>query len=227
MGSPEILDSGKRFNFSQTCSLLSQFLKEGGTFGDQLGRSLLFSADHKGIPTRTMDLLPMIEKSGQNSVAAAKPDSFPFFPVGREETLNKSELSGMKTGNHQSAQMTIFYAGEVIVFDDLPQEKANQIMMLASTAALSPPNTAHRAAESAASFPKFTSARNLNRTPHQLLASDLPIKRKNSLARFLEKRKDRIVATEPYQAIRKPAKREAWLEMELASRSSSPNNQRH
>lgn len=39
MGSSEIVDSGRlyggaRSNFSQTCNLLSQYLKENGSFGD-------------------------------------------------------------------------------------------------------------------------------------------------------------------------------------------------
>ncbi|XP_073298637.1 protein TIFY 11d-like [Primulina huaijiensis] len=200
MGTPEVLDSGKRSNFSQTCSLLSQYLKENkGSFGE-LG--LVLSED-KGIPARTMNLLPMIEKSGQSS--------------GVDSYQNRN--SGMKSGAGQSAPMTIFYAGQMIVFDDLPAEKADKIMMLASTAAQS----------SAASFPKFASAFELQERdhlciPHPLLASDLTIKRKISLARFSEKRKDRIIATEPYQA-RKPSNTEAWLE--LAPRFSSPNSQRH
>ncbi|XP_075500357.1 protein TIFY 10A-like [Primulina tabacum] len=212
MGSPELLDSGKRSNFSQTCSLLSQYLKEGGNFED-LGLVLSTKSEHKGIPTRTMDLLPMIEKSDQSS-GAAKPDSYPLHRR-RTETIKKSDLSGMKSGADQSAQMTVFYAGQVFVFDDFPADKANRIIMLARTAALSPPNTAQRPAEPAASFPEFTSARDLC-TPHHLLGSDLPIKRKNSLARFLERRKDRIVATEPYGARKPttvPSKREAWLEL--------------
>ncbi|XP_073273996.1 protein TIFY 10A-like [Primulina huaijiensis] len=224
MGSPELLDSGKRSNFSQTCSLLSQYLKEGGNFED-VGLVLSTKSEHKGIPTRTMDLLPMIEKSDQSS-GATKPDSYPLHG-GRTETIKKSDLSGMKSGADQSAQMTIFYVGQVFVFDDFPADKANRIMMLASTAASSPPNTAKRPAELAASFPEFTSARDLC-SPHQLLGSDLPIKRKNSLARFLERRKDRIVATEPYGARKPtaaPSKTEAWLE--LAPRCSSPNVQHH
>lgn len=58
------------------------------------------------------------------------------------------------SGSHASAQtgqMTIFYAGKVMVFDEFPAAKAEEIMMLArkSSAAFAPPSPA----ESAASTP--------------------------------------------------------------------------
>lgn len=107
-----------------------------------------------------MDLLPMIDKPAQSSGA----DSY------------QNTNSCMETRADQSAQMTIFYDGQVIVFDDLPPEKANKIMMLASNAALSQPNTAQN---SAASFPKFASAFELQERglciPHHLLGSGMLI----------------------------------------------------
>lgn len=52
MGSSEIVDSGRfsggRSNFSQTCSLLSQYLKEKGSFGD-LSLGLTHNSEPKGI----------------------------------------------------------------------------------------------------------------------------------------------------------------------------------
>ncbi|PWA81272.1 ZIM-domain protein 5 [Artemisia annua] len=70
-----------------------------------------------------------------------------------------------------SAQMTIFYGGQVIVVNDFPADKALEIMnMLSGT-------------QTASSF----------------VASDLPMARKASLARFLEKRKERITARAPYK----------------------------
>nr|GEW53315.1 hypothetical protein [Tanacetum cinerariifolium] len=64
----------------------------------------------------------------------------------------------------QAARMTIFYGDQVIVLDNFPADKALEIMnMLSGT-------------QTASSF----------------VASDLPIARKASLARFLEKRKERL-----------------------------------
>ncbi|KAL0410394.1 UNVERIFIED_CONTAM: protein TIFY 10A [Sesamum latifolium] len=212
MGSFEIVDSGRfsggRSNFSRTCSLLSQYLKEKGSFGD-LTLGLAHNLEPKGAPTETKDLLPMIEKSGRSSGSGNL-----NTPPTRDETQNKSDLSSGTKPEAETAQMTIFYAGKVMVFDDLPAEKAKEIMMLASSAQNHPNPTVaplQSPAESTTSVP--------NVVPHHCaqppLDSDLPIARKNSLARFLEKRKDRITANAPYPASKAAApavaKAEAWL----------------
>ncbi|EPS61226.1 hypothetical protein M569_13574, partial [Genlisea aurea] len=94
----------------------------------------------------------------------------------------------------EKSQMTIFYGGQVVVFDDFPADKANEIMMLAKT---------FSAAESTANIlPAFSFSDQRHR---RTLISDFPIARKRSLVRFLAKRKDRISAAAPYQAI-KPIK---------------------
>ncbi|XP_051132248.1 protein TIFY 10A-like isoform X2 [Andrographis paniculata] len=213
MGSSEMVDSGRisggRSNFSQTCSLLSRYLKEKGSFG---GISLGFDRklDSEGAPTETMNLLPMIEKSGRNSSTT---------PAG-DEALKNSDLSGAKSAA-ETAPMTIFYGGKVIVFNDFPADKAKELMILAQksstahnpNAALAPPPAVPSPAESVSSIVPLPSA---PPPPPPPLDSDLPIARKNSLARFLEKRKDRVTANVPYPANKpaappKPVKTEPWL----------------
>ncbi|XP_075507750.1 protein TIFY 10A-like [Primulina tabacum] len=232
MDSSEVVDSsGKRKNFSQTCSLFSQFLKGNGGFGE-VGLVLSQNLEHEVVPTGTMNLLPMIEKLGLNQ-APPNPDldpknitsplnSFHYLVRGgrREETMKKSDSSCGTKLVAESAPLTIFYSGQVIVFNDFPADKANEVMMLAnkSSAAAAqnyhfspsaPPITPQIPTASATSFPNFIPS--LERalptpppTPTPQFASDLPIARKKSLARFLEKRKDRTTATEPYPA-RNPA----------------------
>ncbi|KAL3830055.1 hypothetical protein ACJIZ3_018857 [Penstemon smallii] len=216
MSSSEIMDSGKfpggKTNFSQTCNRLSQYLKENGgfaPFGD-----LTLGLEPKA-PTGTMDLLPMIEKSGQNS--GSRNPNMPLTVLPQKI----SDLSGTRF-EAETAQMTIFYAGQVIVFNDFPAVKAKEIMSLASkssdgaaqnnrTTALAPPLPAQSPAESTS-----TSIQNIIRPSP--LSSDLPIARKHSLARFLEKRKDRITANAPYQKSKPTeaaaaAKAEEWLRL--------------
>ncbi|CAA0821522.1 Protein TIFY 10A [Striga hermonthica] len=174
MGSTEIVDSGRpsggRSKFSRTCSLLSQYLKEKGSFGDEL--NLRFHT-HKGSQ--------LIKKSGCEDVKEEKPN-----------------LSDVET-----PQMTIFYAGQVMVFNRLPAAKAQEILMIA-----------------AQTRPKPAFARRTH----------LPIARKNSLARFLEKRKHRITANAPYPPNKLEAQpklaatSEPWLGVapELTSHSIIP-----
>ncbi|GER36087.1 jasmonate-zim-domain protein 1 [Striga asiatica] len=221
MTSSKNMDSGKfsggRSSFTQTCTLLSQYLKEKGSFGDlTLGLTPKFSESKE---PATMNFLPMIENSGRVSGSGdISVDNLPHF-VG-EEALNKSD--GGQRPEKQTGQMTIFYAGQVLVFDDLPADKAKEIMTLAGKSAFAPPHTAHSAVDSAAGaatavppFGKGKPERALH-VPHPALASDLPIARKHSLARFLEKRKDRITANAPYQVTKpaaqpNPVKTEPWL----------------
>ncbi|XP_051148301.1 protein TIFY 10a-like [Andrographis paniculata] len=166
--------SGRRSNnFSQTCSLLSQYLKERGSFGDvTLGLNPSLATDER---RETMELLPKLEKSNRTG-------------------------AGELSGSAEIGQMIIFYGGQVMVYDEFPAEKVEEVMILArnSSAAFAPPSPA----ESATSTPRLHHS--------DILASDLPITRKRSLARFLEKRKDRIAANAPYEAS-KPARREPWL----------------
>ncbi|KAL3642878.1 hypothetical protein CASFOL_013693 [Castilleja foliolosa] len=218
MSSTEIVDSGRfsggRSNFSQMCTLLSQYLKEKGSFGD-LKLGLNRSLESKGSAAETMNLLPMIENSvpssGSGSGSGNLNEPSTFF---HQQALVDSDET------QKSAQMTIFYAGQVIVFDNFPADKANDIMNLASksstvqnhpNAAFPPPHAAQIPAVSSTGVHHVVPA---HRSPQTPLDSDLPIARKNSLARFLEKRKDRVTANAPYpvtKSAKLPATAEAWL----------------
>ncbi|KAL8102714.1 protein TIFY 10A-like [Apium graveolens] len=195
--SSEIVDSGRssgqktpeKSSFSQTCSLLSQYLKEKGSLGD-LSLGIGFESNGTTAPwtppaASTMNLFPVTEKPGQGIPAKQQPEN---------------------------AQMTIFYGGQVVVFNDLSSEKAKEIMMLASKACSS-----LKQPEVAVS-PKVVGANSLVEAIRpQPIVSDLPIARKASLTRFLEKRKDRITARAPYVSpTTKPAESKSWLGLAAA-----------
>ncbi|XP_019194563.1 PREDICTED: protein TIFY 10B-like isoform X2 [Ipomoea nil] len=208
MGSSEIVDSGRpsgqKSNFSHTCTLLSQYLKEKGSFGD-LSLGISRNLEGSGTAAQTMNLLPMIEKSGQNS--GPKPGNlFPNFT--KEEATKKTDSSVAKAETEKS-QMTIFYGGQVLVFNDFPAEKVKEIMVLAkggntthnpnnifsynNTPTLVSPKPAESSATNMVTppaVPKVVPSLG-NQKPSQPITSDLPIARRHSLARFLEKRKDR------------------------------------
>ncbi|KAL6883356.1 hypothetical protein ACP4OV_010770 [Aristida adscensionis] len=84
------------------------------------------------------------------------------------------------------AQMTIVYGGRVLVLDDVPADKAADLLRLAAAAAAErggatttePPSSGGVAQVSAAA----------------LGLGDLPVARKASLQRFMEKRNDRLAA---------------------------------
>uniref|UniRef100_A0A5B7ALI5 Protein TIFY n=2 Tax=Davidia involucrata TaxID=16924 RepID=A0A5B7ALI5_DAVIN len=260
--SSEFVDSGRysgqrlarspdKSNFSQTCSLLSQYLKEKGTFGDlSLGMKCNFEGNgmtetfrQTATATTTMNLFPMIEKSGEVSGVSTRNaapmsrnlKSMNLFPqqtgfastVPKEEVPKKADSSVIKS-EPETAQMTIFYAGQVIVFNDFPADKAKEVMLVASKAGSGDSNSSlvQKPLESTNLVPSGSNVvpnfgNNLVQEhvprPSQPIVTDLPIARKASLSRFLEKRKDRITAKAPYHtsnsgaAPPKPAESKAWL----------------
>ncbi|XP_057501523.1 protein TIFY 10A-like [Actinidia eriantha] len=196
----------KASSFTQTCSMLSQFLKEKRSFGD-LSLNLNSNFDANG----TMNLFPVAKQSGQVSDASTRNlTSMDLFPQNQ-----KLDSSVIKT-EAETAQMTIFYGGRVIVFNDFPADKAKEVMHLAwkGSSHMNPPTFAsthiQKPIEPTNLIPTTSSSNvvsnignNLTQDrvhrPPQPVVTDLPkIARKASLTRFLEKRKDRITSRAPY-----------------------------
>ncbi|KAG6658162.1 protein TIFY 10A-like isoform X1 [Carya illinoinensis] len=262
--------SGKRpekASFSLKCSLLSQYLKEKGSFGDlNLGMSCNVEGNGTVETYRqtapTMNLFPIAEKlsdfSSRNVVATRNLEPMDLFPqppgfaaslpkqVVPEIATDSSRVDKSATAEPERAQMTIFYAGKVIVFNEFPAEKAKEVMLLASQGS-SQSNPNNQNAFAASKLARIDSSSSIGTStsvvppslgnkaihehiqpPPQPLANDLPIARRASLHRFLEKRKDRVTARAPYQyqtnnsaaaAPTKPVESKSWLGLAAQSRN--------
>ncbi|KAK7363325.1 hypothetical protein VNO77_05464 [Canavalia gladiata] len=207
----------EKSSFSQTCSLLSQYLKEKGSFGD-LTLGMTCTVDTNGSPetschsATTKELFPG-NKTARNLTTMdllSPQTAYPRFP----EVPIMVNASSMAKGEPKAAQLTIFYAGQVVVFDDFPADKVEEIMTLANKGISQSQNPS--ACAYTHSHPSVV-PNIVPQAPSRPIVGDLPIARKASLHRFLEKRKDRIAAKAPYQtahhisAIEKPVESTPWL----------------
>ncbi|CAH8355832.1 unnamed protein product [Eruca vesicaria subsp. sativa] len=215
----------KKPSFSETCSRLSRYLKEKGSFGD-LSLGMTCNPDVNGFgvtrqPKTMMNLFPVEDSSAAQDV---KPKNDIVFP--RQSSFSSSSSSGAKEevekiiqtkavkAESLSAPLTIFYGGQVVVFDDFPAEKAKQVIDLAHkgsaksfTSELNNNQSAYTQKEIVSTTPNpapssvITAAAKepIQTNTAATLACELPIARRASLHRFLEKRKDRISSKAPYQ----------------------------
>ncbi|CAL9082496.1 unnamed protein product [Musa acuminata var. zebrina] len=152
----------------------------------------------------TMELFPQRAGFGPSSVTALAADGKP------------GDASDVR--EPKRAQLTIFYGDKVLVFDSFPSDKVKNLMQLASKVTSTMQNSCYVEPSSSAlaaavvdhptnlsnQETKFTTSSVSNSVAahsdlERTAQSDLPIARKSSLQRFLEKRKDRISAKSPYQ----------------------------
>ncbi|KAG7036390.1 Protein TIFY 10B [Cucurbita argyrosperma subsp. argyrosperma] len=187
----------EKSSFAQTCNLLSQYLKEKRGLGisPRIEPKDEFPTPR---PPAIMNLLMNMVNPEEKAVG-------PFLPSAEPPS---------------AMQMTIFYEGKVLVFNDLPSERAEEIMAMArkgivsssrsasATAAVSNKVTEPAAAAvsnkvtepaAAAVSNKVTEPAAAKEQPQTKVSCDLPIARRASLHRFFEKRKDRVSARAPYQ----------------------------
>ncbi|XP_051187624.1 protein TIFY 10c isoform X1 [Lolium perenne] len=171
-------------SFAVTCGLLSRYLREnkGGALQGLAGLGMAppATAIEGGAfqPPTTMNLLSGLEDP--------KPDT-----VDVQLAVGKGQLLQAPTGNQDAHQLTIFYGGKVVVVDNFPSTEVKALLQMANAAG---DGAVDRAGSGSGAVPQSLPGPADNNLP------DLPIARRNSLHRFLEKRKGRITAKAPYQA---------------------------
>ncbi|TVU30926.1 hypothetical protein EJB05_22579, partial [Eragrostis curvula] len=106
--------------------------------------------------------------------AAARPVALPLMPGA---DLSSSVQEEYQEAGPAPAPLTIFYGGRMLVLDDVPADKAAELLRLAASAAAAP---AKRAGRHGQVLPAAN--------------DDVPMARKASLQRFMEKRKGRVAA---------------------------------
>ncbi|XP_023527028.1 protein TIFY 10b-like [Cucurbita pepo subsp. pepo] len=158
----------EKSSFAQTCNLLSQYLKE----------------------KRSLGITPRIEP--KDEFPTARPPAIMNLLTNMENPGEKEAVGLFPPPS--ATQMTIFYCGKVLVFNDLPSEKAEEIMTMAGKGIVPSSRSAATVVSDKVTEPVTT-----REQPPTKVSGDLPIARRASLHRFFEKRKDRVTARAPYQ----------------------------
>lgn len=205
----------EKSSFAATCSLLSRYMKEkkGGALQGLLGLDMAPPAavavgGGAFQPPTTMNLLSGLEEPNAADVELPLEKSsvgqLLKAPTDNQDDENTRELAAREDVH----QLTIFYGGKVVVVDNFPSTKVKDLLQMANGAGDGAGDKAGSSSFVQQSPPQ----------PAHNTLPDLPIARRNSLHRFLEKRKGRIVAKAPYQinsASAAPSKQatsdNAWL----------------
>ncbi|KAH6809849.1 hypothetical protein C2S51_027632 [Perilla frutescens var. frutescens] len=119
-----------------------------------------------------------------NGCLGSNKSNFPHLPLSDPKLSLRFGGDENITLTPTPTPMTIFYNGMVSVFDVSPR-KAENILKVAEEIL---PKSAQHLESSSYSERNFIESLN----------GDLPISRKNSLQRFLEKRKERLITVSPY-----------------------------
>lgn len=179
MAGEKIGKRSEKTQFSVTCRLLSQYLKEKGSFGS-IGLELApwpihHQPQEKHQAPTTLSLLPGVDVSTEdqtiNNTDQNAPKSMELFPQHAGIDSESVRIpSNIKT---EKPQLTIFYCGKVLVFDDFPADKAEDLLQMASKESIA----AQKIAFTAPSSSTGADCSSQQETAHAN-ASDMPIARK-------------------------------------------------
>ncbi|KAK8641906.1 hypothetical protein V6N13_011274 [Hibiscus sabdariffa] len=235
--------SGKALERASFVNLLSQLLKEKRNLGD-ISVGMASKPESQGIETSrqqaaTMNFLPNMDHSleslkpnlvvSTSNSNAKLSDLFPEIgsfvaSSSREDTNNTTDSRKPAKVEAKSSQLTMFFGGQVVVFNDFPSDKFKEIMdflashgcsttcsgVVADTGMEKVDSKIDKLESSNPEIPDLNVATTTRNSPHhppkvpsvelcEYGSSDLRIARRNSLHKFFEKRKDRAAARAPYQ----------------------------
>ncbi|KAF5776831.1 putative transcription factor TIFY family [Helianthus annuus] len=203
----------EKSSVAMTCNRLSSLLKEKAslrdirinTTFDVKGKSESSSPVTETNKT-TVDLLSKIESPVQMLEKTEKsinhlPQYVTVDSVCKPDDSSNKVVSG-EVVEPKTAQMTIIYRGQVLVFDSISADKARDMMLAAAASSSSFDNqiqnriplasTSNSASEGFGSRYRMLPGLQIN-------GSDLPIARRSSLHKFLSKRRDRANERAPYR----------------------------
>ncbi|VAH43849.1 unnamed protein product [Triticum turgidum subsp. durum] len=105
-------------SFAMACSLLSRYVRQNGAAAAELGLGI-----NKGTAD-TKSPLP----GAEGEEAGRKKETMELFP---QSAGLQDAAAPDATREEDKSQLTIFYGGKVLVFNDFPADKAKGLMQLA------------------------------------------------------------------------------------------------
>ncbi|KAL8466379.1 hypothetical protein ACS0TY_035471 [Phlomoides rotata] len=127
--SSDVLKAAETSNFAQTCNLLSRYMKEKGSLRDlnlEIGGKVE-SLEALVKPGSPLAGSPSTSKNLQTNSGKSTEDHSSIITV--EDNCNKaSTCKEGRTGDSNTSQLTIFYSGRVLIFDDFPAGKVKELV---------------------------------------------------------------------------------------------------
>ncbi|KAJ4869632.1 Protein TIFY 11A [Raphanus sativus] len=188
----------EKFNFTRRCSLLSRYLKEKGSFGN-IDLGLVRKPEDLRLPGNSdqQDKQNVMHKANSEIKALNVLGEPSSLSGGKAKATNLSEPS-----DPGSSQLTIFFGGKVLVYNEFPSDKAKEIIQVAKQAKPVTEVNVQNNNKSNMVLPDLnepSDSADVNQQQQQQNQLVERIARRASLHRFFAKRKDRAVARAPYQ----------------------------
>ncbi|KAJ0237346.1 Protein TIFY 11A [Hirschfeldia incana] len=194
--------ASEKSSFTRRCSLLSRYLKEKGSFGT-INLDLIRKPD-SDLGLSGYSCPPRKQKiDSETNVfhGVSKDESSPSSGGKAKDTNLSKSLS-----EPRSSQLTIFFGGQVLVYNEFPADKAKEIMEVAKQAkpvtgvnTQTLENNSNKCNMVLPDLNEPTCSADINPQQQQENQVVERIARRASLHRFFAKRKDRAVARAPYQ----------------------------